>query len=78
MVVLFLKEHSKSSEWLIQYIKEQKISIKQMAADLHIDEDRFVDGAVFGIEEFLDICGYLHITPERVQKEIRENDKVSM
>lgn len=78
MVVLFLKEHSKSSEWLIQYIKEQKISIKQMAADLHIDEDRFVDGAVFGIEEFLDICAYLHITPERVQKEIGENDKVSM
>lgn len=37
-----------------------------------------MDGAVFEIEEFLDICGYLHITPERVQKEIGENDKVSM
>ena len=49
-----------------------------MAADLYIDEERLVDGTVFGIEEFLDICGYLHITPERVRKEIGENDKVSM
>ncbi len=63
-------KRSKASDWLINYIGEQKISIKQTALDLKIPESKLQGTEDFNIEEFLNLCQYLDIAPEKIREEI--------
>lgn len=65
-------KRSKATDWLIHYMGEQNISITQTASDLKIAESRFQGKEDFSIEEFLDLCQYLNITPEKVREEIKK------
>ena len=56
---------------IIDYVKSQNISISQMSQDLGIPSGRFAEGkerTKLSASEFLEICVYLGIRPEKFQK----------
>lgn len=63
-----------TAEWIANYIKEQGFSVKEISFRLKLPEDKLQgDGsAELSAEEFLDICSYLHVAPERIREEIRK------
>lgn len=63
-----------AADWIANYIKEQGFSAKDISFRLKLPEDKLQGGrsAELSAEEFLDICSYLHVTPERIRKEISE------
>lgn len=66
-------KNKNATDWIVNYIEEQNMLVKQMSIDLKISESKLrgEQGAEFTAEEFLSLCSYLNITPEKIQKEIR-------
>lgn len=53
------------------YIQTQKISVSQMSSDLGISGERLIPGGnrtPFSASEFLELCVYLGICPEKFRK----------
>lgn len=59
-------------EWIANYIREEGFSVKRVAMDLKIPEHKLRGGGNedLSAEEFLDLCSYLQVEPERIRKEI--------
>lgn len=63
-----------AADWIANYIKEQGFSAKDISFRLKLPEDKLRGGgsAELSAEEFLDICSYLHVAPERIREEINK------
>ncbi len=61
-----------ATKWIINYIHENKISISQTSLSLNIPESklRYENEEAFSAAEFLELCCYLNISPEKIQKDI--------
>ena len=61
-----------TAEWIANYIKEQGFSAKDISFRLKLPEAKLRGGrsAELSAEEFLDICSYLNVAPERIREEI--------
>ena len=59
-------------EWIANYIREEGFSVQRVAKDLKIPEHKLRGGQNedLSAEEFLDLCSYLQVEPERIRKEI--------
>ncbi len=60
------------SEWIADYIKEEGLSAKEIAFRLKIPEAKLKGGREESLsaEEFLALCSYLRIMPERIREEL--------
>lgn len=64
MVVQMKREDSVSRK-ITQYIKNNQISVIQVANDTGIPKEKIESEELsFNATEFLEICSYLHIRPE--------------
>lgn len=64
MVVQMKKEDSVSRK-ITQYIKNNRISVLQVADDTGISQEKIENEDMsFNATEFLEICSYLNIRPE--------------
>ena len=55
------------TEKITEYIINNNIDVKDLSRNLEISEEKlmFLDKVNLTAEEFLNICSYLHIKPER-------------
>lgn len=56
------------TERVATYLRDNEISVTQTAKDLHIMEDKLLNKSEpLEASEFLALCKYLHIQPEKFQ-----------
>ncbi|MCI9426320.1 MAG: hypothetical protein HFI81_00980 [Eubacterium sp.] len=60
-------------EWIANYIKDQGYSVKELSFMLQLPEKKLTGemDEELSAEEFLDLCSYLNIKPERIREEIK-------
>lgn len=65
-------EKSMVTEYIIKYLTENHISAESVSADTEISVNKLKPGYTKPLlaEEFLDLCVYLKISPERISREI--------
>lgn len=64
-MVIYMKKEGNVSRQITQYIKDNKISITQIALDTGISEEKLKSEDIsFNATEFLEICSYLNLHPE--------------
>lgn len=63
-----------TAEWIANYIKEKGFSVKEISFQLKLPEAKLKGGRSIELsaEEFLELCSYLHVAPERIREEIRD------
>lgn len=58
------KRNNRASENIVEYIKQNNISVAQIEKDTGIHISEFIDNTVdFNASEFLELCYYLHLDP---------------
>lgn len=60
------------SAYISNYLLEHNISVRELEKEINIPEEKLLGKAVLTAKEFLDLCCYLNISPDRI---IEENQK---
>lgn len=66
---------SKVTDYIISYLKKEKITAQQIAKETGIDEKKLSEGYEYPLDadEFLRLCVQLRLKPEDISRAIREN-----
>ncbi len=66
---------SKVTDYIISYLKEEKITAWQIANETGIEAEKLSEGYEHPLDadEFLRLCVHLHLKPEDISRAIREN-----
>lgn len=59
---------NRTTKYLTEYIAEKQISVEEISDRLHIPAIKIIPGARENLtaDEFLKLCGYLHIDPKEI------------
>lgn len=65
---------SKVTEYMIKYLREQEISIFLLSEQTKIPKEKLCPGYQEPLlaDEFLRLCVALHLSPEKISKDIKE------
>lgn len=67
-MVVNMKKQNNASINIKKYIKDNQISIEQISKDTGIPVEKIIDEDVsFSATEFLEMCSYLNIRPEKMK-----------
>lgn len=67
-MVVNMKKQNNASINIKKYIKDNQISIEQISKDTGIPVEKIIDDDVsFSATEFLEMCSYLNIRPEKMK-----------
>lgn len=63
---------SKTTDYIIQYLKKNQIPVKWVVEKLGIAEEKLDIGYTEPLlaDEFLELCAFLHLRPEDIAEEI--------